>query len=205
MDLLVTAYRSHPNSCRSSCEHLLSRSGSARFSTACRRRGSCRRRRSPSRQTHDDPKSRLSSREREVYELLGQGLTNLQIAQLLFISEATVKVHVHHIYDKLGIRSRTALAVQAALERVDQATSAIEDAESELIRRCSARTPGSPVASRVDTPLRPQRESPRRPRRQRCRTGYRPPARGVVARRDLASHRDMVDLTSLRCTRRRRR
>ncbi len=66
------------------------------------------------------------AREREVYELLGQGLTNLQIADLLFISEATVKVHVHHIYDKLGVRSRTALAVQAALERADQATSAIE-------------------------------------------------------------------------------
>jgi len=34
-------------------------------------------------------------------------------------------VHVHHIYDKLGTRSRTALAVQAALERADQATSAM--------------------------------------------------------------------------------
>ena len=68
-------------------------------------------------------------REREVYDLLGQGLTNLQIAQLLFISEGTVKVHVHHIYDKLGIRSRTALAVQAALERSDQATSAMDDGD----------------------------------------------------------------------------
>jgi len=72
------------------------------------------------------PKLRLSAREREVYELVAQGLTNLQIAQLLFISEGTVKVHVHHIYDKLGVRSRTALAVQAALERSGQATSAIE-------------------------------------------------------------------------------
>lgn len=43
-----------------------------------------------------------------------------QIAELLFISESTVKVHVHHIYDKLGVRSRTALAVQAMLERADQ-------------------------------------------------------------------------------------
>ncbi|CAN5372812.1 HTH-type transcriptional regulator MalT [soil metagenome] len=77
-----------------------------------------------------DPKTRLSPREREVYDLLGQGLTNLQIAQLLFISEGTVKVHVHHIYDKLGIRSRTAIAVQAALERSDQATSAIDDVDS---------------------------------------------------------------------------
>ena len=37
-----------------------------------------------------------------------------------------MKVHVHHIYDKIGVRSRTALAVQAALERSDQATSAID-------------------------------------------------------------------------------
>jgi DNA-binding CsgD family transcriptional regulator len=68
----------------------------------------------------------LTVREQEVYELLTQGLTNLQIARLLFITEATVKVHVHHVYDKLGVRSRTALAVQAALERSGQATSAIE-------------------------------------------------------------------------------
>jgi len=81
---------------------------------------------------HDDnPKARLSPREREVYELLGQSLTNLQIGQLLFISEATVKLHVHHIYDKLGIRSRTAVAVLAALDRADQATSAIEGVESD--------------------------------------------------------------------------
>lgn len=75
----------------------------------------------------DDPKTRLSGRERDVYELLGHGLTNLQIADLLFISESTVKVHVHHIFDKVGVRSRTALAVQAALERSNQATSAIDD------------------------------------------------------------------------------
>ena len=76
------------------------------------------------------PKLRLSARERDVYELVAQGLTNLQIAQLLFISEGTVKVHVHHIYDKLGVRSRTALAVQAALERSGQATSAIDGGDT---------------------------------------------------------------------------
>jgi DNA-binding NarL/FixJ family response regulator len=73
-----------------------------------------------------DPRMRLSRREGEVFELLRQGLTNRQIAELLFISESTVKVHVHHVYDKLGVRSRTALTVQAVLERSDQATSAIE-------------------------------------------------------------------------------
>jgi DNA-binding NarL/FixJ family response regulator len=78
----------------------------------------------------DDPRDRLSPREREVYELLRQGLTNRQIAKLLFIEESTVKVHARHIYDKVGMRSRTALAVQAALERADQATSAIGTADS---------------------------------------------------------------------------
>jgi DNA-binding CsgD family transcriptional regulator len=72
----------------------------------------------------DDPRARLTPREREVFELLRQGCSNRQIARLVFIEESTVKVHTHHIYDKLGTRSRTALAVQAALERADQATSA---------------------------------------------------------------------------------
>jgi len=71
-----------------------------------------------------DLTTQLSHRERDVYQLLRQGLTNRQIAKLLFIEESTVKVHTHHIYDKLGVRSRTALAVQAALERADQTTSA---------------------------------------------------------------------------------
>jgi DNA-binding CsgD family transcriptional regulator len=79
----------------------------------------------------DHPKQRLSVREREVYELMVQGLSNLQIANILFISPATVKVHVQHIFDKLGVRSRSALMVQAALERSAHATSAIESTTSE--------------------------------------------------------------------------
>jgi DNA-binding NarL/FixJ family response regulator len=74
----------------------------------------------------DDRTALLSKREREVYELLRSGLRNREIARLLFIEESTVKAHTHRIYDKLGVRSRTALAVQAALERADQATSATE-------------------------------------------------------------------------------
>jgi LuxR family maltose regulon positive regulatory protein len=48
----------------------------------------------------------LSPRENEVHELLAQGLTNEEIAKLLYISLSTTKVHVKHIYDKLGVRSR---------------------------------------------------------------------------------------------------
>jgi DNA-binding NarL/FixJ family response regulator len=52
------------------------------------------------------PKQGLTQRETEVHELLAQGLTNEQIAKLLCISLSTTKVHVKHIYDKLGVRSR---------------------------------------------------------------------------------------------------
>jgi len=78
-----------------------------------------------------DPRERLSRREREVYGLMVEGMTNREIARLLFIEESTVKVHAHHIYDKLGTRSRTALAVQALLERSDQATFAAGTSSSD--------------------------------------------------------------------------
>ena len=77
-----------------------------------------------------DPRQSLSPREREVYELLIQRLTVGRSEELLFIEESTVKVHLHHIYDKLGVRSRFALALQAMMERPDQATSATGSAAS---------------------------------------------------------------------------
>jgi DNA-binding NarL/FixJ family response regulator len=55
----------------------------------------------------------LSPRETEILELLAEGLTNRQISRRLFISEATVKTHLVHVYDKLGVDSRTA-AIAAA-------------------------------------------------------------------------------------------
>lgn len=71
-----------------------------------------------------DPRSKLSRRERQVYDLICDGLSNYEIGRALFITESTAKVHVHHIFDKLGIRSRTALALEAARLRTRQATSA---------------------------------------------------------------------------------
>jgi LuxR family maltose regulon positive regulatory protein len=59
----------------------------------------------------------LSPRETEVYELLAQGLSNKEIAKGLFISEATVKVHVSRVLEKLGVRTRTEAAVRFQGER----------------------------------------------------------------------------------------
>jgi DNA-binding CsgD family transcriptional regulator len=78
-----------------------------------------------------EPRLSLTRRELEVYELMTQGLTNREIARLLYIEESTAKVHVHHIFDKLGVRSRLALTVQATLERSGQATSATDEISSE--------------------------------------------------------------------------
>ena len=61
----------------------------------------------------------LTPREREVLELLGQGLSNKEIGQTLYITEGTAKVHVRKVISKLGARSRTDAAVRGAMERVE--------------------------------------------------------------------------------------
>jgi DNA-binding NarL/FixJ family response regulator len=58
----------------------------------------------------------LSQREKEVLNLIAQGLTNKEIGQTLFISESTAKVHVRNIFAKLGVRTRAQAAVRAAEE-----------------------------------------------------------------------------------------
>jgi LuxR family maltose regulon positive regulatory protein len=56
------------------------------------------------------PRERLSPREQAVLELLAQGHSNQEIARTLFISESTAKVHVRHIFEKLGVHSRAEAA-----------------------------------------------------------------------------------------------
>ena len=58
----------------------------------------------------------LSAREIEVLELVARGTSNKEIAKQLWVSETTVKSHMLHIFDKLGVTDRTA-AVTAALKR----------------------------------------------------------------------------------------
>ncbi|HET6534397.1 MAG TPA: response regulator transcription factor [Actinoplanes sp.] len=58
----------------------------------------------------------LSQRELEVLRLIARGRTNRETAGQLFISEATVKTHLLHVYAKLGVRDRAA-AVATAFER----------------------------------------------------------------------------------------
>ena len=59
------------------------------------------------------PRTSLTPRELEVLKLVASGSSNREIGRTLLLSEATVKSHLVHIYDKLGVRSRTS-AVAAA-------------------------------------------------------------------------------------------
>lgn len=62
------------------------------------------------------PGPTVTEREVEVLELLARGLGNREMARELFVSEATVKSHLSHIYGKLGVDTRAG-AVAAAIER----------------------------------------------------------------------------------------
>jgi DNA-binding CsgD family transcriptional regulator len=65
---------------------------------------------------HHTSLTALSPREGEVLALVRQGFTNADIARALFISESTVKVHVRHIFEKTGARSRTEAATSLQLD-----------------------------------------------------------------------------------------
>jgi DNA-binding NarL/FixJ family response regulator len=55
----------------------------------------------------------LTQRERDVLTLVGQGHTNAEIAQQLYIGEGTVKTHINHLFTKLDLRDRAAAVVYA--------------------------------------------------------------------------------------------
>lgn len=59
------------------------------------------------------PRTSLSARELEILQAVAAGHTNKEIAQELFISQATVKTHLVHIFDKLGVDNRTSAVAKA--------------------------------------------------------------------------------------------
>lgn len=63
---------------------------------------------------HTDPLSTLSDQERILLDLLGEGLTNKQIADRMFLAEKTVKNYVSRLLTKLGMQRRTQAAVFAS-------------------------------------------------------------------------------------------
>jgi DNA-binding NarL/FixJ family response regulator len=64
------------------------------------------------------PETALTPREVQLLELLATGLTNRAIARQLFISEATVKTHLVHIFGKLGVDNRTSAIALATQRRI---------------------------------------------------------------------------------------
>jgi two-component system, NarL family, response regulator DevR len=71
--------------------------------------------------TRKDPLSDLSDQERKILELIGEGLTNRQIGERLFIAEKTVKNYVSSLFAKLGMQRRTQAAALAARLREENA------------------------------------------------------------------------------------
>jgi two-component system nitrate/nitrite response regulator NarL len=62
----------------------------------------------------------LTDRERQIILLVSQGLSNKEIARRLKITDGTVKVHLHTLFEKLEVSNRTALAViQVRTEKPD--------------------------------------------------------------------------------------
>ena len=67
----------------------------------------------PPQAPRDRERSPLSQREREIVALVAQGFKNKEMAEKMFISEQTVKNHLHNIFDKLGVSDRLELALYA--------------------------------------------------------------------------------------------
>ncbi|MDX6744330.1 response regulator transcription factor [Actinocorallia sp. A-T 12471] len=73
------------------------------------------------RETRKDPLAALSAQERQILELIGEGLTNRQIGERMFLAEKTVKNYVSNLFAKLDMRRRTQAAAFAARLKADAA------------------------------------------------------------------------------------
>ena len=68
-----------------------------------------------------DMLSMLTERERQIMQLVSEGLSNKAIGHGLNISHGTIKVHLHNIYQKLAISNRTTLAALAMCRQTESA------------------------------------------------------------------------------------
>src|SRR5205085_7887874 len=109
-DTLITAWRAFPELFSVMVERFGFEPDAARIAERAKDRALLRRLNLPTKLA--DAASLLSKREREVHELLAQGLSNREIARVLYIEEVTVKVHVRHIFEKLGVRTRVEAAIR---------------------------------------------------------------------------------------------
>ena len=69
-------------------------------------------------ESHEESADKLSPREQEVLDLVVNGLSNKEIAEKLFITETTVKLHVTNIYRKLGVKSRSQAILKAVKDKL---------------------------------------------------------------------------------------
>ena len=73
----------------------------------------------------------LTIRERQIVLIVAEGFSNKEVGRQLNLSEGTVKVHLHNIYNKLGVKNRTALVVRAYAE-LASVTSRLHAANSDF-------------------------------------------------------------------------
>ena len=95
------------------------------------------------------PLAKLSDQERTVLELIGEGLTNRQIGERMFLAEKTVKNYVSHLLAKLGLERRTQAAVLATELRGPAAVPGADRAAPSAERRPPAQ-PGAALGQRLD-------------------------------------------------------
>ena len=68
----------------------------------------------------------LTDRERQIMRLVSEGLSNKEIGRRLNLTDGTIKVHLHHIFEKLEVTNRTALAA-FAMSQDDHPSSSVDD------------------------------------------------------------------------------
>jgi LuxR family maltose regulon positive regulatory protein len=119
IDPFVTACRAFP-----ALVELAIRSGNSDFTSMVLRRSNDvelgRRYGLPIKPVAEAASSVLSRREEQVLDLVSEGRTNEEVAGLLYISPVTVKAHLRHIYEKLGVRNRVEAAGRFAKERAPE-------------------------------------------------------------------------------------